>query len=184
VKDVIDLKQGAQPATKGAQPAISGKLLDTYNDLPDGLVQVAILVPPGAIEKALQGFASELPMELPPELPMELPLDALTNIDTVGITLAKEDQSITASLELRFTDSDSAKAVENMLNAAIGFASLMPGVPEEDLGIVEKEILEQVLVLLNKLEVDTTDSCLTVSLELTLADIENLMVGYGRVRTQ
>ena len=70
VKDVIDVKQSAQPAIKGAQPAISGKLLDTYNDLDDGLVKVAMLVPPGAIEEGLQGFAGELPTELP--------LDALT----------------------------------------------------------------------------------------------------------
>jgi hypothetical protein len=159
VEDAIAVKEGDQPA-------ISGKLLDTYNDLADGLVKVAMLVPPGAIEEGLQEFAGELPLELP--------LDALTNLDTVGITLAKEEQSMTASLKLCFTDSDSAEAVEGLISSAISMIGMIE-VPEEGLGITEEKILEQVRELLNKIEVDTTDSCLTVSLELTLAEIEDLI---------
>jgi hypothetical protein len=165
VEDAIAVKEGDQPA-------ISGKLLDTYNDLADGLVKVAILVPPVAIEEGLQGFGGELPTELP--------LDALTNIDTVGFTLAKEEQSITFSLKLCFTDSDSAEAVEAFIRSNISSDARdeLPDFPEEDGFTTEKgmiELMEQVLELLNKLEVNTTDSCLTISLELTLAEIEDLI---------
>lgn len=152
VKDVIDVKQGAQPA-------ISGKLLDTYNDLADGLVKVAMLVPPGVIEEGLQEFAGELPMELP----MELPLDALTNMDTVGMTLAKEEQPMTASLKLCFTDSDSAENVGTMINAVIVFASLIPDIPEE-----ARE-------LLGKLDASVSGSCLDISLEMTMSEVETLI---------
>ena len=171
VEDAIAVKEGDQPA-------ISGKLLDTYNDLADGLVKVAMLVPPGAIEEGLQEFAGELPLELP----IELPLDALTNLDTVGITLAKEEESMTASLKLCFTDSDSAEAVEGLISSATLMIGMIE-VPEEGLGIAEEEILEQVLELLNKLEVNNTDSCLTISLKLTLAEIEELMQGLFTINS-
>ena len=150
VKDVIDVK-------KGAQPAISGKLLDTYNDLADGLVKVAMLVPPGVIEEGLQEFAGELPMELP--------LDPLTNMDTVGMTLAKEAQSMTASLKLCFTDSDSAENLGTMINAAIVFAGLIPDIPEE------------ALEWLGKLDASVSGSCLDISLEMTMSEVETLMQG-------
>ncbi|MEE9400699.1 MAG: hypothetical protein V3V32_01625, partial [Dehalococcoidia bacterium] len=99
------------------------------------------------------------------ELPMELPLDALTNMDTVGMTLAKEEQPMTASLKLCFTDSDSAENVGTMINAAIVFAGLIPYIPEE-----AREWL-------GKLDASVSGSCLDISLELTISEVETLMQG-------
>jgi hypothetical protein len=182
VKDVIDVKQGAQPAIKGAQPAISGKLIDTYNELDDGLAKVAILVPPGAIDEGLQGFAGELP----PELLMELPLDALSNMDTIGITLAKEEQSITFSLKLCFTDSDSAEAVEAFIRSIISMdvlpdvpeeiQMLLPGVPEEGQALLEN--------LLENLNVSLSGSCLDISLEMTMSEVETLIQGLFTISSE
>ncbi len=160
VKDVIAVKEGDQSA-------ISGKVLTVYNGLGDALVKVAMIVPPGAIEEGLQGFTGELPIELPIELPMELPLDALADLDTVGVALTKEGQSIALNLELCFTNSESAEGAEDLINAAILFASVMPDIPEE------------ALELLENLDVSVSDSCLDISLEMTMSEFEDLLAEQG-----
>ena len=152
VKDVIEVN-------KGAQPAISGKLLNTYNGLGDALMKVAMIVPPGAIEEGLQEFAGELLGELP----IELPLDALANMDTVGMTLDTEEQSISLNLGLCFTDSNSAEDMEVLVSLALMMAGLMPDIPEE------------ALELLENLDISVSDSCLDISLEMTMSEVESLI---------
>ena len=148
VKDVIEVN-------KGAQPAISGKLLNTYNGLGDALMKVAMIVPPGAIEEGLQEFTGELPVELP--------LDALANMDTVGMTLDTEEQSISLNLGLCFTDSNSAEDMEVLVSLALMMAGLMPDIPEE------------ALELLENLDISVSDSCLDISLEMTMSEVESLI---------
>lgn len=149
VKDVIEVN-------KGAQPAISGKLLNTYNGLGDALMKVAMIVPPGAIEEGLQEFTGELPIPLPG-------LDKLADMDTVGITLTKNGQSISLVSRMCFTSSDSAEAVEGLINAAMLFAGLMPDIPEEALESLEN------------LDVSVSGSCLDISLEMTMSEVESLI---------
>ncbi len=149
VKDVIEVN-------KGAQPAISGKLLNTYTGLGDALMKVAMIVPPGAIEEGLQEIMGELPIPLPGR-------DKLADLDTVGITLTKNGQSISLVSRMCFTSSDSAEAVEGLINAAMLFAGLMPDIPEE------------ALELLENLDVSVSGSCLDISLEMTMSEVESLI---------
>ena len=149
VKDVIAVKEGDQTA-------ISGKLLNTYNGLGDALIKVAMIVPPGAIEEGLQEFTGELPIPLPG-------LDKLADLDTVGITLTKNGQSISLVSRMCFTSSDSAEAVEGLINAAMLFADLMPDIPEE------------ALELLENLDISISGSCLDISLEMTMSEFESLI---------
>jgi len=134
-------------------------LLNTYNGLGDALMKVAMIVPPGAIEEGLQEFAGELLGELP----IELPLDALANMDTVGMTLDTEEQSISLNLGLCFTDSNSAEDMEVLVSLALMMAGLMPDIPEE------------ALELLENLDISVSDSCLDISLEMTMSEVESLI---------
>ncbi len=156
VEDVIAVKEGDQPV-------VSGKVLTVYNGLGDALVKVAMIVPPGAIEEGLQELAGQLPIELP----IELPLGALADLDTVGMALTKEGQSIALNLELCFTNSESAEGVNTLISLAILMAGALPDVPEE------------ALELLENLDVSVSDSCLDVTLEMTMSDFEDLLAEQG-----
>lgn len=159
VKDVIEVN-------KGAQPAINGKLLNTYNGLSDALMKVAMIVPPGAIEEGLQEFTAELPIPLPG-------LDKLADMDTVGITLTKNGQSISLVSRMCFTSSDSAEVVETLISFVISMA-VLTDIPE---GIQEllPDIPEEALELLENLDVSVSGSCLDISLEMTMSEIESLI---------
>jgi len=154
VKDVIAVKEGDQSA-------VSGKLLDMYNDLGDGLVKVAIEVPPGVIEEGLQ--------EVQAVLPLPIDLSRLADIETTGVTLAKNKQAISLACWMCFTSSDSAEAAETMISAAILFANMMPDIPEE------------ALALLENLDVSVSDSCLDVTLEMTMSEIETLITNITHI---
>jgi len=149
IKDVVAVKEGDQSA-------ISGKVLTAYNGLGDALVKVAIIVPPEAIEEGLQELAGQLPIELPG-------LDALADLDTVGVALTKEEQSIALNLELCFTNSESAEGVDTLIHLAILMAGALPDVPEE------------ALELLEKLDVSISGSCLDVTLEMTMSELGALI---------
>jgi hypothetical protein len=155
VKDVIAVREGDQSA-------VSGKVLTAYNGLGDALVKVAMIVPPEAIEEGLQALAGQLPIELPG-------LDALADLDTVGMALTKEEQSIALDLELCFTNSESAEGADTLIHLAILMAGALPDVPEE------------ALELLEKLDVSISGSCLDVTLEMTMSELGALITNITNI---
>ncbi len=165
VKDVIAVR-------KGDQSAVSGNLLSTYNGLGDALMKAVMIVPPGAVAEGLQEFTGEVPIPLPG-------LDELADLDTVGMTLAKDGQLISLASRMCFTSSESAEAVESLISLAPMMIEVLQEAPGEmPIPQEAQELLQELpLELFEKLEMDTADSCLTVSLELTSADIEDLLAG-------
>ena len=53
--------------------------------------------------------------------------------------------------------------MEGLINAAMLFAGLMPDIPEE------------ALELLENLDISVSDSCLDISLEMTMSEVESLI---------
>lgn len=154
VKDVIDVK-------KGDEKAISGDVLDTYNQQGDALIKLAVSVPEGLGGENLPSGAGELLGDL----------SAFQNVRTVGLTLTKNNQSIPIEVKLCCTDSDSAQSIEGAINGLIGLMGLMIAMsdnPEENQALAS---------LLEEIDVNKSGSCVDVRLEIALSDIEELMEG-------
>ena len=152
VKDVIDVK-------KGDAEALSGEVLDTYNKLGNALIKAALAVPPGAAEGNLGQSASQILGNL----------SAFDKVKTVGMTVSKTDQSVALNVKLCCADSDSAQSIEDSINHLIGFMGLIMSMSGEQ---QQNEALD---TLLNNVEVSRSDSCVNVSLSLTVAEIEDLI---------
>jgi len=152
VKDVID-------AQKGDVAALGGEVLDTYNKLGDALIKVAVAVPPGVTEGQLGESASQYLGDL----------SAFDKVKSAGMTVSKNDGSVTIDLKLCCADSDSAQSVEQSINGMITLVKLLMAMSEDQ---EQKQALDR---LLNNVEVSRSDSCVNVSLSMTVAEIEDLI---------
>jgi hypothetical protein len=157
VKDVIDVE-------KGDAKALSGEVLDTYNQLGSALIKLAIVTPPGVAEGQLGQSASQLLGNL----------SAFDKIKTVGMALSKNGQSVVLNLKLCTTDSDSARSVEQNINGLITFAKLLTGTSGNQ---QQKQTLDTVL---NNIKVTRSDTCVNVNITATLSEIEELVQGSGQ----
>jgi hypothetical protein len=152
VKDVIDVK-------KGDAEALNGELLDTYNKLGNTLIKVAVAVPPGVTEGNLGRSASEFLGNI----------SVFDKVKTVGMTVSKNDESVTLDVNLCCADSDSAQSVENSINGLISFIRLITSVSGNQ---KQNQTLNN---LLNKVEVSRSDSCVNITLTATITEIEDLI---------
>ncbi len=157
VKDVIDVKVGDAKA-------LSGELLDTYNQLGSALIKLAIVMPPGITEGQLGQSASQLLGNL----------SAFDKVKTVGMSLSKSDGSVALNLKLCTTDSDSAQAIEQNINGLITFAKFLTGTSGNQ---QQKQTLD---TLINNIKVTRTDTCVNVNITATLSQIEELIQGSGQ----
>jgi len=156
VKDVIAVKEGDRPS-------VGGELVATYDGLDDALVKAAVAVPEGLVEQSLQ--------EIDTGISLSAVIDALSDLQTVGLTVAKDGESIVCNSQLLFGDSESAEAV----NGLIQLVPLMMGsveMPEGALTENQQRALVLLAQLLDKSDSSVTDSRLKVSFDLTVADIE------------
>ena len=145
VKDAIDV-------SKGDREQISGTIVDTYNRLGDALIKFAFELP----EEAREALTEEL---MPGEIPISL--DSFADIDIVGFALNKRAETITIQISPHFLSTDSAQDAKDTLSGAISLFRGMLEIPE-------------VKDLLGKIEVNVTDSWVTIALEITLSEIEEL----------
>ncbi len=180
VKDVIDVK-------KGDAKALSGEVLDTYNNLGDALIKVAMAVPPGAAEGNLGqstnqvlgnlsalgqstsqvlGNLSALRQSTSQVLGN---LSAFDEVKTMGMAVSKNDDSVALNVKLCCADSDSAQSIEDSINGLISFMGLMMSTSGNE---TQNQTLNN---LLNNVEVSRSDLCVNVSLSITVADIEDLI---------
>ncbi|MEE8471374.1 MAG: hypothetical protein V3S51_08600 [Dehalococcoidia bacterium] len=151
VKDVIQVKEGELSA-------VSGKVLDVYNDLGDDhIVKAAMLVSRGLISEGL-GETSE---------DFDLPFDmsAFEDIETLGVTLDENEELTSILLQLCFTNTDSAKEAADLVN----LVTMMIGVVDIE------EAADALTAILDNLDVSRIDSCLDLSIELTEEHIGTLM---------
>ncbi len=145
VRDAIDV-------SKGDQEQVSGLIVDAYNRLGDALIKFAFELP----EEAREALTEEL---MPGEIPISL--DSFADIDIVGFALNKRAETITIQISPHFLSTDSAQDAKDTLSGAISLFRGMLEIPE-------------VKDLLGKIEVSATDSWVTIALEITLSEIEEL----------
>ena len=148
VKDVIQVKEGDRAA-------LSGEVLETYNELGNALIKVASLVPESS-RGALPSPSDSSSVDLSP----------FADVEKGGLVVAKEGQSISLKVKLYFTNSKSAESAGRLVSLAQMFTDLLP-VPEEDSQLVPE--------LLNKLEVNTSGTLLTISIGMTVSEIEDMI---------
>ena len=146
VRDAIDV-------SKGDREQIGGIILDAYNRLGDALIKFAFEFP----EEAREALTEEL---IPGEIPISL--GAFADIDVVGFALNKEAETITIQINPHFLSADSAQDAKDTL---IGTISLFKGMLE----------VPEIKELLGKIEVSAADSWVTIALEITLSEIEQLI---------
>jgi hypothetical protein len=149
VKDVIQVHEGDRKA-------LSGEVLDTYNGLGDALITVATVVPADQVRDRL------------PRRPngFEMGFSAFSDVEKAGLVLVKEEKTISLKLELEFTNSESAEDAENLLSFVEIFVDMIP-IPEQGRGLVPE--------VLDWLEVERSGSKLTISIEMTVSEIEDLL---------
>ena len=157
VKDVIDVK-------KGDGAALSGTVSDTYNKLGDALIKVAVAVPPNVGEGKLGESASQVLGDL----------SAFDKVKSVGMTLSKNNESVALDVKLCCADSDSAQSIEQSINGLITLVKFLMAMSEDQ---QQNQALD---TLLNKVEVVRSDSCVNITVNATLAEIEGLIQSSGQ----
>jgi hypothetical protein len=157
VEDVISVKEGDEPC-------ISGDLLAKYEDLDDALVKAAVAVPEGMVKQSLQAAAGGNVLLLSV-------VDTFSAMQTAAITMAKDGDSILCNSQLFFADSKSASGVRSLIQLAPQMMGSIE-MPEGSLGENQQEALALVAALLGKSVSSVSDSCLTVSFDVTAADLE------------
>lgn len=154
VKDVLDIQ-------KGEQPAITGPLLKAYNDLGKALVKLVMAVPPGAMGDGLQDLESEAPIDLA----------MFADLETVSLTVDKDDEELPIELRLCFADTESAENIKGFLSIVL----------QQFLGSGSIEIPEdaQALVAAFKdMDVSRDGACVEISIDLPISVIIDLAQGF------
>jgi len=165
VMDVIDVKVGDEPA-------MSGDVADKYASLGSVLVKMAANISSDTVEDAVN--------QVTDLLPVPIDLSSLANIETAELTVDKENQSLNLDLVLCFTDNASAKAVKGLVTLAKAMINMFE-VPEEGPGGLPIPEGSQAVLsgLLSNLDAEVVDECLTISLNMTFDEIEDLLSGQS-----
>lgn len=150
VKDVISIEEGHKAG-------LSGKLLDEYSGLGNGLFRVASIVPEG-----LRGGVKE---HLEKLVPLPLDVSAIADMETAGVILNLEAQSLTVDSKFCFTNDDSAEDAELLLKSVGAFVRLLElPTPVEELG-----------KLLEGIQVSRSGPCVEATLQVPTSEIEKLL---------
>jgi hypothetical protein len=159
IEEVIDV-------AKGDRKALSGVVLDTFNDLDEALLKVAA-------ETVSSGQADE---KLPDEVGEFLgDLSAFEDVKTVGVTLGRENESLALDIQLCTADSASAEAMEQAVRGMVVFVQLLASLSEDS------EVPEWLLSVLEDLAISRSGSCVTINLDMTFSEIRGLIAeGLGR----
>ncbi|MDD5038081.1 MAG: hypothetical protein PHN78_02030 [Dehalococcoidales bacterium] len=146
IKDTIDVQ-------KGDREQISGAILDAYNRLGNTLVRVAMKFPEDA-RKAI----TETPVPGGDLISRQV----FTDLDILGFAFDKKTDNITIHIDSYFFSSDAAKDAREALSGAILLSKVM---------LITPEIKD----LLGKIELDITESLVTIDLKTSLSKIEKLI---------
>ena len=152
VRDVIDVKEGDRKQAKG-----------NINDLPRGLIRLALAVPPEALQDAGEGIEGFLGQQdnfggLP------INLDSFDKLEIFGFALGQDGDTLEFQVRLDFTDQESASTVGDLVEGLLKLA----GAPAPE---------GQDLSFLDRVQVDREESQLTMSLDLQISEIKDLAEG-------
>jgi len=156
LEDVIAVKSGEQSA-------ISGTVVDTYNNLSDATIRMAVAIPPGTIADALEGDDGQA-------IPFDM--SAFEDLETVGLAADDKGGTIDLDMQLCFSSSASATEAENMIASLSVMASFVPGLPPE------------VGELLGSLDTNVAGTCLGIDLETTEAQLEALFQALVQIDSE
>ncbi len=156
VQDVIAVQQQNMAS-------VGGELLDKYDDLDGGLVEVAAVMPPGMIEQEIA--------ELTAGITSPTALDALADVEILTLDMSRDGESIDWDSNFYFSNEESAGDVRGLiplLSLVIGAMDLPGG------SVVQhpENVLSLLPQMLARSEFRTDGSCLTISSDLTLSDID------------
>jgi hypothetical protein len=148
VKDVIQVKEGNREA-------LGGDVIETYNELGDALIKMV----------SLQAYLGE--ETLPDSLPgLPIDLSPFADIEKSTLVLNKQGHTISMETKLYFSNSESAESAENLVSFIELLVDMLP-VPEEGQNLVAE--------LLGKLDIERDGSLLTISFEITVSEIEDII---------
>ena len=156
VRDVIDVQEGDRNRAKG-------NVNDALNDLPPGLIRLALAVPPEALQETgegIEGFLGQ--QDLFGGLPISL--ESFDKLEIFGFALGQDGETLKVQVRLDFADQESASTIGDLLEGILKVAGALA--PEgQDLGF------------LDRVEVDRSGSKLTMSLDLQLSELADLVEG-------
>lgn len=136
---------------EGDRDSIGGDILATYNDLGDPWLKTAFQLPADALEGI-----SEVPLDVP------INLQTFRDIQVIGVALDKTGEEIHVRVAAHFATEQSASEAGDAIDGAVKlFRSFLPD--------------EQIRALLNKLQVTTTGSVVTLTFETSTAEIRELI---------
>lgn len=132
-------------------PHLSGPVYDTYKAFGDVWVKGALEVP----EEAMGDIS---------EWDIPIGLEAFEGIEAAGFGFNKAGENLSLQIKVYFSDAESAAGAEEMISGIIALLPLMmPEIPTE------------VAALLDGLSISQSGSWLTITLESTVTEIEELM---------
>ena len=158
VTAVIDVQDGTRDP-------VSGQVYDVFNDLGNGLFRLALELPPEALP------ALDQPLEGIPGLGggfdgLLISLDALKDLEIIGVVLDKDGDILSVEAQLDFISSESAA---RMGDAIGGFFDLFTALSPD----------ERTRTLLDKIQVDTSGTRLTIRAEIPVSELEELVGTLG-----
>jgi len=159
VEDVIDIREGDHSTA-------TGRIMDIYDDLGNPMLKLAMVLPP----EALSGKDDAEGMDM-----MGMDFSFLSDIDILTVTADKNGEQMPISVQLCFTNEDSALQLQGIFNLVLQMSdSGILGSLLEDMGGFENTIAS----LVENLEVvpnEDDPTCIEISLTLTTSLIEELM---------
>ncbi len=145
VKDCIDVADGEINR-------LSGVVLDTYNSLGDVVMKLSMVVP----DDFRESFA-----EPPDEAMVPVGMEAFADMQTLGMAIDMETQSMTVRVNADFSDSGSAADAAEALETMIEFIAMMS---------TEQEMAD----MLDRIEISVSDSRMYLTYEISMAELAEL----------
>jgi altronate dehydratase len=90
------------------------------------------------------------------------------------MTLSKNNESVALDVKLCCADSDSAQSIEQSIDGLITLVKFLMAMSEDQ---QQNQALD---TLLNKVEVGRSDSCVNITVNATLTEIEDLIQSSGQ----
>ena len=160
----IDAVKGCIDVAGGKVESVSGALMDTYNNLGDAMVRLAMAVP----EEFVESFTEE-----PAGAPVPIAMEAFADIQTLGLALDLDSDAarllradvMTMEVNASFKSAESAEDAADSLESMIGFFGSMS--PEREV----KELLERI-------EIRASGSRVYINFEVSLSELEELSESF------
>ncbi|UCD09749.1 MAG: hypothetical protein JSU79_03645 [Dehalococcoidales bacterium] len=149
VKDCIDVIEGKINLETGV-------VLDTYDDMGDVMLKLAMIIP----QEAKESFADQ-----PEEEMMPIGLEAFEDMQSLGLAADLGTQTLTINMNIDFSPADSAAKAGESLGTMIDFIAMM----SQD---------EESAELLERIEITTGNSRVYINYEISLAELAEMAESF------